>query len=401
MYNLNSILSVSALNTYISFKLKNDPKLKGIAVKGEISDISINRSSGHIFFTLTDGSSNIRAVMFSQNASRLGFYPETGQVVIAFGGVDVYERNGVYQLNCTQLVPDGKGTEYVALAQLKEQLSKEGIFSKPKKPLPKYPTKIAVVTSPSGAAIHDVKSTISRRYPLADVILFPATVQGSEAPTSIANALSLADNSDSDAIILTRGGGSDDDLSCFNTRLVVMAVYDCKTPVVSAVGHEIDLTLCDLVADVRAATPTAAAELCTPDISSISSEISRLKIEIARLTDRKLFAFSNSVSGYKSLIEALSPENKLSRAEYQLNSMRDAIKNSISHRLILYESQISGLISTLSAADPMNILGKGYALVYKGQDLVTKSSGLSGRIRIVMKDGQAEAVISEDNGEQI
>lgn len=398
---MNSILSVSALNTYISFKLKNDPKLKGIAVKGEISDISINHTSGHIFFTLTDGSSNIRAVMFSQNASRLSFYPETGQVVIAFGGVDVYERNGVYQLNCTQLVPDGKGTEYIALAQLKEQLAKEGVFSKPKKSLPQYPSKVAVVTSPSGAAIHDVMSTVARRYPLAEVKLFPATVQGLEAPASISNALSLADKSESDVIILTRGGGSDDDLSCFNTKAVVMAVYACKTPVVSAIGHEVDLTLSDLVADVRAATPTAAAELCTPDMSAISSEISRLKQEITRLTDRKLYALSNAVSSYKSIIGALSPENKLMRTEYQLGTMQESMKTSISHRLRLYEAQISGCINTLSAADPMNILGKGYALIYKDSHLVTESSGLSGKIQIVMKDGQAEAKVLQENEEQI
>ncbi len=394
---MSSILSVSALNTYISFKLKNDPKLKGIAVKGEISDISINHTSGHIFFTLTDGSSNIRAVMFSQNASRLNFYPEAGQAVIAFGGVDVYERNGVYQLNCTQLVPDGKGSEFIALAQLKEQLSKEGVFSKPKKPLPKYPARIAVVTSQSGAAIHDVMSTVARRYPLCEVKLFPATVQGLDAPKSISNALSLADNSQSDVIILTRGGGSDDDLSCFNTRLVVMAIYGCKTPVVSAVGHEVDLTLSDLVADVRAATPTAAAELCTPDISAISSEISRLRSEISRLTDRKLYALSSTVSSFRSVIEALSPENKLIRTEYQLSTMCESMKASISHRLRLYEAQISGYQNTLSAADPMNILSKGYALVYKDSRLITESSKLSGRIRIVMKDGQADAVVIEEN----
>ncbi len=397
---MNSILSVSALNTYISFKLKNDPKLKGIAVKGEISDISINHTSGHIFFTLTDGTSNIRAVMFSQNASRLNFYPETGQAVIAFGGVDVYERNGVYQLNCTQLVPDGKGTEYVALAQLKEQLSKEGIFSKPKKPLPKYPTRISVVTSSSGAAIHDVRSTVARRYPLAEVKLFPATVQGLEAPTSISNALALADKSNSDVIILTRGGGSDDDLSCFNTRAVVLAVYVCKTPVVSAIGHEVDLTLSDLVADVRAATPTAAAELCTPDISAISSEIARLKQEITRLTDRKLYALSSTVLSFRSVIEALSPENKLTRTEYQLSSLRESMRASISNRLKLYEAQLSGFRNTLSASDPMNILGKGYALIYKDSHLITESSELSGRIQIVMKDGQAEAEVT-DKEEQI
>ncbi len=395
--NLNSILSVSALNTYISFKLKNDPKLKGIAVKGEISDISINRTSGHIYFTLTDGSSNIRAVMFSQNASRLNFYPETGQAVIAFGGVDVYERNGVYQLNCTQLVPDGKGTEYIALAQLKDQLAKEGVFSKPKKPLPKYPANIAVVTSPSGAAIHDVMSTVARRYPLAEVKLFPATVQGLEAPASISKALSLADNSKSDVIILTRGGGSDDDLSCFNTRPVVMAVYACKTPVISAIGHEVDLTLSDLVADVRAATPTAAAELCTPDISAISMEISRLKQEISRLTDRKLYALSNTIASFKSVIEALSPENKLLRTEYHLNSMCESMKSSISHKLRLSEAQVTGCQITLAAVNPMNILGKGYALIYKDSHLVTESSGLNGRIQIVMKDGQANAEVLEDS----
>ena len=190
---MNSILSVSAINTYISFKLKNDSKLKGIAVSGEISDLSISHVSGHLYFTLTDGKSSLMAVMFAGSASRLKFRPESGLGVVAFGNIEVYEKNGVYQLICTQLIPSGQGAEYVRLMQLRQELSDLGVFSSPKKAIPKYPKKIAVVTSPVGAAIRDVISVSKRRYPLVEIDLFPALVQGTEAPASISAALKKAD----------------------------------------------------------------------------------------------------------------------------------------------------------------------------------------------------------------
>lgn len=394
---MSSILSVSAVNTYIAFKLKNDPKLKGIAVKGEISDLSVNYSSGHIYFSLTDGKSTVKAVMFSSNVSRLKFYPEVGMSVIAFGGIDVYERGGIYQLNCTQLVPDGIGADNVRLAKLKEELEKEGIFSKPKKPIVKYPKSIAVVTSPTGAAIEDIKSVVKRRYPAVKIILFPATVQGITAPKSVSEAISAADRCGADTIILTRGGGSNEDLSCFNTKETVMAVYNCVTPVISAVGHEIDVTLCDFAADLRAPTPSAAAELATPDINAIAAEIEYAMKSIIKYTSKRISSLESSALSMRQLIRAYSPLNSLDRFEKEILSDKALIGRLAKFRLIGLETQIYGCKNTISGFDPMRVISRGYALVNMGDDIVTESNKLhmGDDIRIFFKDGNVSAQITE------
>lgn len=393
---MSSILTVSAVNTYLSFKIKNDPKLKGIAVKGEISDLSVNYSSGHIYFSLSDGKSTIKSVMFSSNASRLKFYPEIGMSVIAFGGIDVYERGGIYQLNCTQLVPDGAGTDSVRLAQLKDELEKAGVFAKPKKPIVKYPKKIAIVTSPTGAAIEDIKSVIGRRYPVAQIVLFPAIVQGIAAPKSISEAISAADSCGADTIILTRGGGSNEDLSCFNTKETVMAVYNCVTPIISAVGHEIDVSLCDFAADLRAPTPSAAAELATPDINAIASEIEYLKGNVVKYAAKKLLDFENNAQAMKRLIAAYSPLNSLARFEREISNSKELIECLAIARLSGLEREISGHRNTLAGFDPMRVISSGYALVYRGEDIVASAAKLhvGDGIRIVLKDGAVSAQIT-------
>lgn len=396
---MNSILTVSAVNTYVAFKLKNDPKLKGIAVRGEISDLSLNYSSGHMYFTLTDGNASIKAVMFSSNASKLRFFPQIGDSVIAFGGIDVYERSGVYQINCTQLVPEGVGSDVKRLADLKSELDKLGVFSKPKRPIAKYPKMIAVVTSPTGAAIEDIKSVALRRYPAVKINLFPATVQGLTAPKSIADALASADKSGADTIILTRGGGSNDDLSCFNTKEAVLGVFNCKTPVVSAVGHEIDITLCDLAADLRAPTPSAAAELSTPDICEIAKEIEYLRDGMKRDFARKLDTYESRVVSNLNVISAYSPQNKLNRLCSEVKTYREMTAKLAQARLKGFESGVRGYINTLSAFDPMSVVKRGYTLVYKDGKPVTGSNilDIGDKIQVVFKDGSVTAEVESKN----
>ena len=396
---MNSILSVSAINTYISFKLKNDSKLKGIAVSGEISDLSISHVSGHLYFTLTDGKSSLMAVMFAGSDSRLKFRPESGLGVVAFGNIEVYEKNGVYQLICTQLIPSGQGAEYVRLMQLRQELSDLGVFSSPKKAIPKYPKKIAVVTSPVGAAIRDVISVSKRRYPLVEIDLFPALVQGTEAPASISAALKKADLSGADVIILTRGGGSSEDLSCFNTKEVVMAVYSCTTPVVSAVGHEIDYSFCDLAADLRAPTPSGAAELCTPDINEMITEINYMRKSLKSIVMKKTAFAISEVRSAATLISAYSPKKHVDSLVSQTNFYRASLESTMKKRLDQLTASVSGYKMMLSSIDPMKVLSRGYAIVSKGGSVVTSVSELrSGDVvQITLKDGSATAEIADQS----
>ena len=396
---MNSILSVSAINTYISFKLKNDSKLKGITVSGEISDLSISHVSGHLYFTLTDGKSSLMAVMFAGSASRLKFRPESGLGVVAFGNIEVYEKNGVYQLICTQLIPSGQGAEYVRLMQLRQELSDLGVFSSPKKAIPKYPKKIAVVTSPVGAAIRDVISVSKRRYPLVEIDLFPALVQGTEAPASISAALKKADLSGADVIILTRGGGSSEDLSCFNTEEVVMAVYSCTPPVVSAVGHEIDYSFCDLAADLRAPTPSGAAELCTPDINEMITEINYMRKSLKSIVMKKTAFAISEVRSAATLISAYSPKKHVDSLVSQTNFYRASLESTMKKRLDQLTASVSGYKMMLSSIDPMKVLSRGYAIVSKGGSVVTSVSELrSGDVvQITLKDGSATAEIADQS----
>ena len=267
---MNQILSVSQINGYLKDLLEEDVQLKSIYVRGEISNFVHHVKSGHFYFTLKDKRSALRAVMFKWNASRLRFMPKNGMNIILFGSVNFYERDGVCQLLCVDMQPDGLGALYMAYEQLKEKLAREGLFDPAhKKPLPPFPQRIGVVTAKTGAALQDIIHILSRRYPLAELVLYPALVQGDLAPDSLVKAIDAAGRDKPDVLIVGRGGGSLEDLWAFNDERVARAVYDCPVPVISAVGHEVDYTICDLVADLRAPTPSAAAELCAPDISGL------------------------------------------------------------------------------------------------------------------------------------
>ena len=271
-----NVLTVTQVNTYIKALLDESAPLRNIYISGEISNFTHYYRTGHLYFTLKDESSQLKAVMFSSNASRLRFQAENGMKVICRGRISVYSKSGEYQLYVDDMQPDGVGALSLAFEQLKKKLSQEGLFDEAhKKPIPPFPSKIGVATSNIGAAVEDIKNITARRYPLAEIIICPTVVQGENAPADIVRSIKMLDGYDGiDVIILGRGGGSAEDLWAFNSEEVARAVFACETPIVSAVGHETDFTICDFVSDLRAPTPSAAAELVCPDINKLYSDLS-------------------------------------------------------------------------------------------------------------------------------
>lgn len=400
---MSSILTVSQINKYISFKLKNDPKLKGIAIKGEISGFVRNSKSGHCYFSLKDESSLIKAVMFSSNAERLKFVPENGMSVIAFGNIDAYERDGVYQLMAFDLVPSGIGEEAIRLEQLKQELSELGIFAKEKKPICRYPKNIAVVSSADGAALWDIVSVVKRRYPLTKITVFPTLVQGLAAPKNIASALYQADISGADTIILARGGGSKQDLSAFNTREVAIAIYSCETPVISAVGHEVDFSIADMIADLRAPTPTGAAELATPDISDMKSELDMITNQLRDAVYSKLNIREMILDAVEALLESLSPTHKVQRLYETIDDIDHKLSNALESKLRVCELVLSAQTDILKTLDPANILKRGYGLVYSNGEVVTDASKLrtGDTISVKLRGGSITAEVKNIEKDEI
>ena len=294
---MSSVITVSQLNRYLASKLRSDLKLKGIAVKGEISNFNIHYKSGHAYFTVKDSSSALKAVMFSSSVSRLKFVPEDGMSVLVMGNIEVYERDGVYQIIATEIAPLGVGVMHVQLEQTKKKLEKMGVFDvNKKKKIPLVPKKIAVVTSLTAAA------------PVCNIEVYPAQVQGTAAAQTICKALSAADKSGADTIILARGGGSSEDLMVFNDETVALAVYACNTPVISAVGHETDTTLADYAADMRAPTPSAAAEIATPDKADILNAVRLLRQKLDKAMELKLDKAVSQIERCDKLLKLYSPE---------------------------------------------------------------------------------------------
>ena len=274
-------LSVSVINRYIKHIIDTDINLQRVFIKGEISNFKAH-STGHLYFSIKDETSKINAIMFNGNARKLNFNPTDGAKVLITGRISVYEATGNYQIYVDEMIEDGVGNLYIAFEKLKKQLAAEGLFdSKYKKPIPKYPTKIGVVTANTGAAIKDILSTIKRRFPIGQVILFPSLVQGDNAAKDIVKKIKLANTYDLDVLIVGRGGGSIEDLWPFNEEIVARAIFDSKIPVISAVGHEVDFTIADFVADLRAPTPTGAAEMAVPNLVDLNKYIEQLKIRLS------------------------------------------------------------------------------------------------------------------------
>ena len=393
---MSSILTVSQLNRYMSFKIKEDTKLRGLLVKGEISGFTHHMRTGHFYFTLKDSTSSIKAVMFSSYAASLKFMPQSGMNVIVMGSLQVFERDGVYQLYVTDIQPDGIGAQYLAFEQLKEKLAAEGLFeSVYKKPLPKFPKRVGIVTAKGGAALRDILNILGRRYPFCEAIVFPCVVQGEYAVDSICEALEFADSSGCDVIICGRGGGSPEDLFAFNSEKIARTVFAMNTPVISAVGHETDTTLIDFVSDLRAPTPSAAAELAVPDTASLSAAVDSYKNALdnafATVIARKrheLMAIESELKNYAPSAALSAMREKLASNEIRLS---EAMKSCIEKK----KAVIGSRAAALDSLSPLKIMSRGYSLVYKENELIKSADELSegDRITVRFADNEASAVI--------
>ena len=387
-------ISVTALTRYIKYKIDNDSHLQEVYLKGEISNFKAH-TRGHFYFTIKDETSRINAIMFSFNASKLKFTPEDGMKVLVKGKISVFESTGNYQIYVEELSEDGLGNLHIAFEQLKKKLGDEGLFDpKHKKEIPKIPMRVGIITASTGAAVKDILSTIKRRFPICKTILFPCLVQGELAKDDIVKKLDIADNYDLDVIILGRGGGSIEDLWPFNEEIVARKVFNCKTPIISGVGHQIDFTICDFVADVRAETPTGAAERAVPMLSDILLEINNYKTRSSnmiknileknklRLTKLKeSYVLKNPLSLYE--IKEQKLDNIIDKLNININnviniskSKLDIIKGSIIFKepSILYDNKwkkTNHLIEKLEILNPLNALKRGYSIVKKEGKCIT------------------------------
>lgn len=404
MLPTGDVITVRELNTYIKNKFAGDNFLSNFWIRGEISNF-VNHSSGHLYFTLKDEASKIKGVMFLSNARTLNFMPQNGLKVIARGYVSVFERDGQYQFYAQEILPDGIGQLYLAYEQLKKKLEREGLLSPDRKqPLPRYPRKIAVITSPTGAAIRDIITTIERRYPLAELVVVPVLVQGTGAAQSIVKAIQLVNQSaDADLIITGRGGGSIEELWAFNEEIVARAIAGSRIPVISAVGHETDYTIADFVADVRAATPTAAAELAVPNINELSSNIrayeQRLRLYFVKYIEnaRLLLARLLDSAALKR------PEQRIIDEEARIDGLLKRLAREIQVTSETNRQRLLVLDKQLVALSPYNVLNRGYAIVYNERQEIVSSVHqlqLEEDINIRLSDGRIRGItksVEEDS----
>lgn len=394
------ILSVSQVNMYIKALLDEIPQVKNVYICGEISNFKHYYNSGHMYFTLKDDKSQLKAVMFKSDNYRLKFTPENGMKVICFGQVGVYERDGVYQLYCRDMQPDGVGALTIAFEQLKVQLAEEGLFDEEhKKAIPQYPQKIGVATSKMGAAVEDIKNVISRRYPLCEIIIVPTMVQGESAAQDIADSIRFIDeNLGVDTIIVGRGGGSLEDLWAFNTETVARAVYSCKTPIISAVGHETDFTICDFVSDMRAPTPSAAAELAVPDIKSLIFQLNNFSVSIEKSLDFKISQCETGIKRYKDFFSKSNVDLFYSNIRDKMAQYNEKLKDSITRIIENQTNILSKNAEMLDNLSPLKILSRGYSVVKNEKsDIITDSSNVNvgDNVEIILSNGAFKATVNE------
>ena len=394
------ILSVSQVNMYIKALLDEIPQVKNVYICGEISNFKHYYNSGHMYFTLKDDKSQLKAVMFKNDNYRLKFTPENGMKVICFGQVGVYERDGVYQLYCRDMQPDGVGALTIAFEQLKVQLAQEGLFDEEhKKAIPKFPQKIGVATSKMGAAVEDIKNVISRRYPLCEIIIVPTMVQGESAAQDIADSIRFIDeNLGVDTIIVGRGGGSLEDLWAFNTEIVARAVYACKTPIISAVGHETDFTISDFVSDMRAPTPSAAAELAVPDIKSLIFQLNNFSVSIEKSLDFKISQCENSIKRYKDFFSKSNVDLFYANIRDKMAQYNEKLKDSITRIIENQTNTLSKNAEKLDNLSPLKILSRGYSVVKNEKfDIVTDSENINvgDNVEIILSNGAFKATVNE------
>lgn len=413
-------LKISELNNYIKSVLDKDTFLNKVYLKGEISNFK-NHTRGHLYFTLKDDTSRISAVMFQSSAVKLTFNPEDGMNVLVSGRVSAYPAQGSYQVYVDTMEPDGLGALYIEYEKLKKKLAAQGMFAPEHKvPIPRFPEKIGVITAPTGAAVRDIMSTIKRRYPMCEAILFPCLVQGKDAAPEIVRQIKRADAYGVDTIIVGRGGGSIEDLWAFNEEVVAQAIYDCVTPIISAVGHEIDWTIADFVADLRAPTPTGAAEMAVPTVLDIKTLIDNYKIRLNKNIKnmvntkfiklrslRQSFILKNPMSMYEvkeqkldTLIDTLNKDikNIINDKDNKLNKIKLSVvlqnpENLIKDKKIKFDL----LVNTLKLVNPLGILDKGYSLV-EINDKIIKSSkdvNVNDILNIRLHEGSIKAEVKE------
>lgn len=413
-------LKISELNNYIKSVLDKDTFLNKVYLKGEISNFK-NHTRGHLYFTLKDDTSRISAVMFQSSAVKLTFNPEDGMNVLVSGRISAYPAQGSYQIYVDTMEPDGLGALYIEYEKLKKKLAAEGLFAQEHKvPIPRFPERIGVITASTGAAVRDIMSTIKRRYPMCEAILFPCLVQGKDAAPDIVRQIKRADAYGVDTIIVGRGGGSIEDLWAFNEEIVAQAIYDCVTPIISAVGHEIDWTIADFVADLRAPTPTGAAEMAVPTVLDIKTLIDNYKIRLNKNIKnmvntkfiklrslRQSFILKNPMSMYEvkeqkldTLIDTLNKDikNIINEKDNALNKIKLSVvlqnpENLIKDKKIKFDL----LVNTLKLVNPLGILDKGYSLVQMDNKIIKSSRDVKVNdiLNIRLHEGNIKAEVKE------
>lgn len=398
------VYSVSQINQYIKTVLDRDSLLSNVCVSGELSNYKVY-PSGHHYFSLKDAESAMRCVMFKGSAMRLRFRPENGMKVLVTGRVTVFPRDGAYQLYCEAMMPDGAGDLHVAFEQLKQKLQAEGLFDAAhKKPLPEYPQRIAMITSSAGAAIHDMLRILGKRYPTSKVILLPVRVQGVEAPPEICGAIRYVNRFGlADLIITGRGGGSIEDLWAFNDERVAYEIYRSEIPVISAVGHEPDVTISDYVADLRAATPSNAAELAVPDQMELRQMLQSMEVRMQRAINGRLQLHRQNLSRLTGSRVLQSPMNVLQDRRMLLDHLQKQLTAAAERQLAGKKQKLTALAAGMDAMSPLKVLARGYSMTKNAQGkVITDATAVNpgDAITVRLSAGQLHAVVSQTEGER-
>jgi len=423
--NKDKYLTVGALTRYIKYKIDNDEHLKTVFLKGEISNFKMH-STGHMYFSIKDETSKINAIMFSRDAKNVTFEPKEGTKVLVVGRISVYESTGNYQIYVQEMIEDGVGNLYIAFEKLKEKLSKEGLFDdKYKKKIPKMPKKIGIITAPTGAAIKDILSTIKRRYPICETILFPSLVQGEFAKEDIVKNLKIANTYDLDVIILGRGGGSIEDLWPFNEEIVAREIFASNIPIISAVGHEVDFTIADFVADLRAPTPTGAAEMAVPNMVDIINHLKQLTIRLNESLNKKLKLEKINLEKSKNSIVIKNPMIMIENKKQKIDLIKESVIRILNIKLennknelkkikqnyiinnpeVIYkekQNKLLNLIEKLELVNPLGVLKRGYSITKQDNKVITKIKDIKKTKPLIIKlqDGEITTEIKnikEDN----
>jgi len=397
-----SVFSVSQINEYVKHTLESSPVLRSIFLRGEISNLKSNYASGHMYVSLKDASSSIRAVMFKGNSYKLRFKPESGMTVVVHGKISAYTVSGDYQIIIDDMQPDGAGALAIAFEQLKKKLSGKGLFdAERKKPIPRFASSVGVVTSASGAALHDIINVSGRRNPAIELVIYPSYVQGELAPQSLAGGIRFFNKVHKvDVIIIGRGGGSAEDLWCFNDETLAMTIAQSEIPVISAVGHETDFTICDFVADMRAPTPSAAAELAFFDAHEVTQRLGQIKQRYDTTLNRMINGLESRLEILSKDVELLSPINVLNDKKTKLEKAMDRINSLMRETLSSKENDFRVMCTRLEGVNPLSVLSHGYSVVEKSDGSIISGIDdvkVNETVTVRMCDGELRACVTQKN----